>query len=105
MPSRSHRSHDSVLEKQLAVLGQWPEVVGDDGLELVGDLAQLVLRGDHVVDEDTRLVTDVTRVVCPVSRMRQLIDRVAEGVDERANVRAHGRYGARRRSDAVERAE
>src|SRR3954453_11105973 len=37
--------------------------------------------------------------------MRQLIDRIAERVDERADVRAHGGYGARRRSHAVERAE
>src|SRR4051812_6278255 len=43
-----------VLEQQLPVLRQRPEVVGDDRLERVDDLAQRVLRRDDVVNEHLR---------------------------------------------------
>ena len=45
------RQPTSVLEEELPVLRQRPVVVGDDGLELVGGLAQRVLSGDDPLDE------------------------------------------------------
>src|SRR6478672_3896951 len=36
-------------EQHLLVLRQWPEVVGDDALELVGHRADVVHRGDDLV--------------------------------------------------------
>ena len=83
------RPRDSVLEEQLAVLRQRPEVVGDERLELVGDLAQRVLGRDDLVDEDPRLDVDGTRLVRGVLGVLERVD----GLDQ-AN--RPGRTPARR---------
>ena len=72
------RRRISVLEEQLPVLRQRPEVVGDQRLELVGDLAQRVLGRDDVVDEGARLGLHGARLV---GRVLGVLERV-DGVDE-----------------------
>ena len=53
----------SELEEQLAVLGQRPEVVGDERLEFVRHPAEGALGRDHLVDEGARLLLHGPRLV------------------------------------------
>src|SRR4051812_34468864 len=73
------KSPGSVLEQKLAVFRQRPQVVRDERLELVDDLAQLPLGGDDVRREGLRLGMDRGRFVRPMLRLAETVD----GIDER----------------------
>ena len=78
----------SVLEEQLAVLRQRPEVVGDERLELVDDLAQRVLGRDDVGRRRPRLGLDRARLVGLVLRVLERVDGVDERVGEAGDLLA-----------------
>ena len=90
--SRAHEGVDraSVLEEELPVLGQRPEVVGDERLELVGDVAQRVLGRDDLVAEGARLGLDRAGLV-------GLVLGVLERRGSRRRASRPGRRPARRR--------
>src|SRR3954449_11162013 len=63
-----------VLKQQLSVLRQRPEVVGDDRLELVDDVAQGGLRWDDGRGEHAGFVMDRSGFVRVVLRIAQPVD-------------------------------
>ncbi len=75
-------SRTSVLEEQLPILRHRPEAVVDEGLQLIGDLTQRELRGDHLVHEGGRLILDGLRLVGGVLRMLEIGDPVDEGIGQ-----------------------
>ena len=78
-------SVDLVVEEQLAVLGQRPQVVGDEGLQLVGDGPQRVLCRDHMVDEATRLfLHGAGRVRRGMNSVIEIVDRRAQAIGQRS---------------------
>ena len=89
-PATGPTRERSVLEEQLPVLRQRPQVVGDDRLELVDDLAQRVLRRDDLVDEGARLGLDRCRLVGRVLGVLEGVDRVDEPVGEAATCSQSG---------------
>ena len=88
----------SVLEEQLAVLRQRPEVVVHERLELVGDLAQGVLGRDDLVAEDARLLLHRARLVGLVLGMLERADRVDQLVGQAGDPLADRVDAARRRA-------
>ncbi len=78
-PPAAERGGASVLEEQLPVLRQRPEVIGDDRLQLVGDRPERLLGGDHVLHEDACLGLHGTGLVGLVLRLLEGGDRVDEG--------------------------
>ena len=72
----------SVLEQQLAVLRERPEVVRDQRLELVRDGPQGVLGGDHLVTERAGLVLHRARLVGAVLGVLERADRVHQPVGQ-----------------------
>src|SRR3954454_24665962 len=77
-----------VLEQQLSVFRQWPQVVGDDRLELVDDVAQGGLRRDDGRGERAGFVMDRSRFVRVVLRITQRVDRVDARVSESGHLDA-----------------
>src|SRR5688572_4709531 len=78
LPPGAERGGASVLEEQLPVLRQRPEVVGHERLQLVDHGPKGLLGGDHALHEDARLGLHRACVVGLVLRVLEGGDRVDE---------------------------
>src|SRR3954464_12035453 len=94
--SRLPPNRGSVLEQQLAVFRQRPEVVRDERLELVDDLAQRALGWDDIGREGLGLGMDRARLVCAVLRILECVDGLDERVGKRRDPDADGVDALRR---------